>query len=309
MATCPVCAGASAGKRIAFKGFEVFDLCIKCASYSVCLISPNVEVKVKENAIRWADIAIENNREKIYLANCIRSWKQSAEEFVALHAPIPVQTFKEEPKEVMDIDSTEINLDATIKGFSTGNYSAVMYQENKRTIDSSVLDVKKENFFAEPSPAQESAPFSAPAVEEEPVVPFSAPAVEEEPVGEKEEATAEGELFAFTPDTADGEGLFEEEAEAAEEESIAEEETPAIEEKAPYGNENVGADCLFAEESSLMTDEETDAAVELYGQAKENFTDDEPDILDYLREIALSLKSINAKMERIERDIEELKNR
>ena len=52
MAICPICSAVSEGKRISYNGFDVYDLCIKCASYSICLISPNVDIPVKENAIR-----------------------------------------------------------------------------------------------------------------------------------------------------------------------------------------------------------------------------------------------------------------
>ena len=59
MAICPICASVSEGKRITFGGFDIFDLCTKCASYSICLINPNVEISAKQNAIRWAEIERE----------------------------------------------------------------------------------------------------------------------------------------------------------------------------------------------------------------------------------------------------------
>ena len=57
-----------------------------------------------------------------------------------------------------------------------------------------------------------------------------------------------------------------------------------------------------------MTDEEIEAAaVAFYEEAKKNFIDDGPDVKDYLREIASTLKAINEKMDRIEKELSELK--
>ncbi len=319
MAICPICSAESAGKRITFNGFDVYDLCIKCASYSVCLISPNVEVVVKENAIRWADREIQNNAEKIYLANCIRSWKQCAEDFISAHSPAPVVpaapvTAPAEKPEVIDIDSTEIDLDATIKSFTSGNYSAVMFEQSKNTIDSSVLDMNKADFFAhdpvEEQPVKEEteaesvpetvafrapAPFSAP---------FSAPADSTDapyaPTVSYEEAAAEN-----IPDAEEASPVFEI---SFDEKTLPEEDTAAAEDTICEDvAEETGEDILFPEHIP-MTDEEIDAAAkEFYEEAKKNFIDDGPDVKDYLREIASTLKSINEKMDRIEKEIAALK--
>lgn len=362
MAICPICGASSAGKRITFNGFDVYDLCIKCASYSVCLISPNVDAPVKENAIRWADREIQNNADKMYLANCIRSWKQCAENQIRLSAPAPAPV-AEPVKEVIDIDSTEIDLDATINSFNKGNYSAVMYEENKNTIDSSVLDMKKGDFFKEdslqpapaytpePAPAPAPAPFSAPAAFAAPA-PFSAPysprfdeadikfaPVKEEekpealqPVAIQIESTRTFEpvfssepAFAATEDFTDealppleeaydevSENNFPEIADDAieEEEEVYEEPAFVEEEKAEADEEEIvetTEEPLFGEYTP-MTDEEIDeAARESYEEASKNFIDEGPDIKDYLREIALTLRSINERMERIEKEIKEMK--
>lgn len=113
MSACPICSSPSADKRIAYQGNEVFDLCMTCASYGVCLISPEVDISVKENALRWAEAAIDRNREKFYLANCIRSWKQCAEDFIAVNTRL-------DTSDVLSFESDEINLDATIIGFRPG---------------------------------------------------------------------------------------------------------------------------------------------------------------------------------------------
>lgn len=326
MAICPICGASSAGKRITFNGFDVYDLCIKCASYSVCLISPNVDAPVKENAIRWADREIQNNADKMYLANCIRSWKQCAENHIRANAPAPVPV-AEPVKEVIDIDSTEIDLDATIKSFNTGNYSAVMYEENKNTIDSSVLDVKKGDFFNADSQQPASTPFSAPAAFTAPA-PFSAPysprlddtdisfapvkeaekpeAVQIESTRTFEPVFSSEPSFAVTEDfTDDALPVYEQEAPSEEitEEDIAESQAVYDEPEVLSEEEEI-----FGKEEPPMTDEEIEAAaIEFYEEAKKNFTDDTPGIKDYLREIARTLKSIDERMERIEKEIKEKK--
>ena len=424
MAICPICGTASAGKRITYNNFDVYDLCMKCASYSVCLISPNVELTVKENAIRWAEAAIQSNAEKIYLANCIRSWKKCAEDYVAAHRPAPL-VHPAPSVGVLDIDSTEIDLDATIKSFNTGNYSAVMTAENKTSVDSSVLDVNKGNLFSgspveatpyspvqNPAPAQAysspvqpsqpaptptpapapapvhtpaPAPFSAPASFSAPA-PFSAPvpAPVEDTTAPSYEPDDMDRTRIFIPDTvpepiaptpvvvpvaeellpvnpvintpaqevippeeiaieADNDSdeieILIDEPDATAEESSAwpveetlpifappavEEaptpvavpsveapatEAPAFVEEEPAETEDVpDAEELFGEESEPMTDEEIEAAaVAFYEEAKKNFIDDGPDVKDYLREIASTLKAINEKMDRIEKELSELK--
>ena len=404
MAICPICSGASDGKRITFNGFDIYDLCIKCASYSICLINPNVDVSVKENAIRWAEREIQNNADKMYLANCIRSWKGCAEEHIAANKPDLFET--QQPavaEEVNNIESNEIDFDATVRGFSTYNGSEVIFEDNRNAFDSSILDVRKSDFFTADEPVVLAQPVSVPvedissfseaaeyntashtpeATEEDlgsldrtqvfvpGFAPASVPADEEETIEEvpvvfedissnsafpiiTEEAPAET-AFAPVEEEAPAETAFapiEEEAPAEtvfapiEEEIPAEtafapieEEAPAetafapIEEKAPAETafapieeeapaemafapieEETPAETAFAPieeeapaEEVIEADEETEAE-EICEEASESFTEDEPDIKDYLREISLTLKSINERMERIEKEITELK--
>lgn len=111
MATCPICSAPSAGKRISWGGFELFDLCMECTSYLACLISPQADISAKRNAVRWAENEMEINRSKTYLANCIKSWKLGAENFIAEHSiPTPLQDgfSKAEPSESRDIFSHSI---------------------------------------------------------------------------------------------------------------------------------------------------------------------------------------------------------
>ncbi|MBE6770313.1 MAG: hypothetical protein E7548_06120 [Ruminococcaceae bacterium] len=95
-----------------------------------------------------------------------------------------------------------------------------------------------------------------------------------------------------------------------EEEEVYEEPAFAEEEKAAANEEEIvetAEESLFGEHTP-MTDEEIDAAArEFYEEAKKNFIDDGPDVKDYLREIALTLRSINERMERIEKEIKEMK--
>lgn len=430
MAICPVCGTASAGKRITYNNFDVYDLCMKCASYSVCLISPNVELVVKENAIRWAEGAIQSNANKMYLANCIRSWKKCAEDYVAAHRP--VNFVQPAPSTgVLDISSTEIDLDATIKSFVTGNYSAIMYEDGKTSVDSSLFETNGGNLFSgnptdvisyspvqspapapsfkapdtvhtedfapiptpvyrAPAPSQNEQFYSAPttvkAPAEEPVpapvqapvkapAPFPTPAPFSAPVPFTAPYTAPVDNAAapdnageadrtrfYVPDTvpepiapapvavpvaneflpvAPAVNIPAEEVTPPEENVIEQvngsdkielfiDDTPAAEKKpfAQFGEETLalsealvieGAG-LSAEESpsdekesttkeySPMTDEEIGAeAIAFYEEAKKNFIDDGPDVKDYLREIASTLKAINEKMDRIEKELSELK--
>ena len=86
--------------------------------------------------------------------------------------------------------------------------------------------------------------------------------------------------------------------------------SPKKDETAPAEEENTEEpeeDILFPEHIP-MTDEEIDAAArEFYEEAKKNFIDDGPDVKDYLCEIALTLKSINEKMERMEKELAEFR--
>lgn len=317
MSICPICSAVSEGKRIVFNGYDVYDLCMKCASYSVCLISSNVDIPVKENAIRWAEREIQNNAEKMYLANCIRSWKQCAEDYVRAHTPAPVVPMAP-VAEVMDIDSTEIDLDATIKGFSTGDYSAVMYEESRNSVDSSVLDVRKTDFFIKDEPEILSQPVAVPVDQPVPApAPFSAPfSVTSEdnaspyiPEAEEEpDALNITQLFvsdhAPVTEVPQDEIIFDDAPTLVDEDFIIE--APAVPEE--VFTAEAEEEELFPDEKYVMTGEEIEAAAKaFYEEVSKNFTEDEPDIKDYLREITVTLKSINEKMEKIEKEIEELK--
>ena len=288
MAICPICSAPSDGKRINFNGYDIYDLCIKCASYSVCLISPNVDIPVKENAIRWAEREIQNNAEKMYLANCIRSWKSCAEDYISAHTPEPVIT--PPAQEVNETDRSEIDLDATIMSFNTGNYSAVMYEESKTTIDSSMLDIGKTDFFHKDEPEILAQPVAVPSEELAPA-PFSVP-LNEDPEDTTSETIEEFAAEAFRK-------VFDEEA-PSEGENTPDTEEESEEEKI----EELFGKPLF----DGLTDEELEAEARAFvEEVSKNFTEDEPDVKDYLREISLTLKSINERMERIEREIAELK--
>lgn len=218
MATCPICSAPSAGKRISWGGFELFDLCVECTSYLACLVSSQVDINAKKNAVKWAETAIESNRSKIYLANCIKSWKVGAERFIENYVP-PV-----------DNRPTEAFQDA----FS-------------RTTA---------------APAQSRDIFSHSTSAEDPV---------EDP-----------EAMPFHVSTEPDNGRMSE-----------------LEEVCPVPEE---------EESTRLTDEEIEkAAEEFYREASKNFIDDGPDVKDYLREILSTLKSIDSRIEKVEKEIAELK--
>lgn len=303
MAICPICSSVSEGKRITYGGFDIFDLCTKCASYSICLINPNVEIPAKQSAIRWAETEIQNNSDKRYLANCIRSWKQCAEDYISANTP-----------RAADIYNNETNLEETVSSFGGNGYPSSSYDNSLSSSDSAALDVRKTNLFnSAPAPEPRPAPFSAP-------VPFSAPfsasadyeddtpyipsRKNEIPVDmdstqiyipdaveEKSSPAAEEISFEPAPD-------FSAATEEAYEESFIEEVAAAADAEGE----------IISNENNTLTEEELEAeAKAFYEEAEKNFTEDEPDIKDYLREIALTLKSMNEKVARLEKEISELK--
>lgn len=303
MALCPICSAPSDGKRVNFNGYDIYDLCLKCASYSVCLISPNADIPVKENAIRWAEREIQNNAEKIYLANCLRSWKSCAEDYITAHIPEPV--IAPPAVEAADIDNSEIDLDATVRGFDFGSYSPVAAEDDSASIDSSMLDIRKSDFFSKDEPEILAHPVSVP-VEEAVPAPFSVPydeAAEHEPSPENFEETSEViEEFAAEAFRR----VFNEELPTDEEEDEMTEEDFEAEERALL-TEVLGED-YDSDSTDAVTDGEIDAEADaFYKEASENFTENEPYIKDYLREISLTLRSINEKMERLEKEISELR--
>ena len=159
MSTCPICGNVSAGKRISFSGYEIFDLCADCTSYSACLINPNIDVSVKENAISWADKVIEENRNKKYLADCIRSWRQIAEEFIMHHKA--------------SVFTASSGSDEAIDGFSKESFSKAKLEENEKDIFSSSAvkgalktETKEEKEVKEVK-AEPSAASISPALREE----------------------------------------------------------------------------------------------------------------------------------------------
>lgn len=303
MALCPICSAPSDGKRVNFNGYDIYDLCLKCASYSVCLISPNADIPVKENAIRWAEREIQNNAEKIYLANCLRSWKSCAEDYITAHSPEPVAAPPVE--EAADTDNSEIDLDATIRSFDFGSHSPIASEEDYASIDSSMLDIRKTDFFSKDEPEILAHPVSVP-VEEAVPAPFSVPydeAAEHEPSPESFEETSEViEEFAAEAFRR----VFDEELPTDEGEDEMTEEEFEAEERALL-TEVLGED-YDSDSSTHMTDEEIEATAKAFvEEASKNFTDEGPDIKDFLREISLTLRSINEKMERIEKEISELR--
>lgn len=298
MALCPICSAPSDGKRINFNGYDIYDLCIKCASYSVCLISPNVDIPVKENAIRWAEREIQNNAEKMYLANCIRSWKSCAEDYISAHTPEPI--IAPPVQKASETDRSEIDLDATIMSFNTGNYSAVMYEESKTSIDSSMLDIGKTDFFHKDEPEILAQPVAVPSEEPAPApAPFSVPY--EEPAE-----------YTPSPDAEDNTSEAIEEFAAEAFRKVFDEEAPSEEENTPdteEESEEEKIEELFGKPLfDGLTDEELEAEARAFvEEVSKNFTEDEPDVKDYLREISVTLKSINERMEKIEKEIAELK--
>lgn len=144
MPICPICSAPSAGKKIAFNNFEIVDMCVQCASFSICLISPNVEPGVKENAIRWANYAMATNREKLYIIRCLQSWKATAESYLPKK-----QDIYSNATAVIGVNTSAIDLDSTLNRYKTGDYSAVSGQQDKTVLDDSVLDIESDGLFGD----------------------------------------------------------------------------------------------------------------------------------------------------------------